>query len=491
MDDRHFDNLARSFANTSSRRHLLRLLLKSAVAGGLSAIPPLNRLPGRRTGALSGVAVAKQDSGDEDGNTVVLLTAGDIAACDSIGDDLTADLLDDYEGTILLLGDTAYQSGTPEEFAECYEPTWGRHKDRTYPSLGDHEYNTPGASGYFDYFGEVAGDPEKGYYSFDLGTWHIVVLNANCSKIGGCEAGSPQEQWLREDLAAHPAACTLAAIHTPRFSSGTTHGSNPAMSAFWDALYEAGADVVLSGNEHNYERFAPQTPNGIRDDRQGIRQFVVGTGGVGHYPIGPAIANSEVRNDEDWGILRMTLRPGSYDWEFIPVEGQSFTDSGSGVCNALVREFPAVADATVREQDPSANFGADPALEVDSEPLAWAYLLFEVADLDAPVESAHLRLYAPPGEMTGRGPDVFSVDTDWSESGITWEDRPEIIGDPLGSAEEITEGSWIDIDVSEAVTGNGSYAFALEPRSDDGIGFVSRDNLFLHPRLVLTLRRGS
>ncbi|MEZ4564191.1 MAG: DNRLRE domain-containing protein [Thermomicrobiales bacterium] len=491
MDDRHFDNLARSVARSASRRHLLRLLLTTATTGVLSAITPPGAFPGRRNNGVPGVAEAKQDAGGEDGDTVVLLAAGDIASCDSIGDDMTADLLDEHEGTILLLGDTAYQSGTPEEFEECYEPTWGRHKDRTYPSLGDHEYNTPGASGYFDYFGDVAGDRDKGYYSFDLGAWHIVVLNANCSKVGGCEAGSPQEQWLREDLAAHPAPCTLAAIHVPRFSSGTTHGSNPAMSAFWDALYEAGADVVLSGNEHNYERFAPQTPDGIRDDRQGIRQIIVGTGGVGHYPIGPPIANSEVRNDEDWGILKMTLRPGSYDWEFIPVEGQSFTDSGSGVCNPLVREFSAVADVTVREEDPAANFGEEATLEVDSDPQAWTYLRFEVEDVDARVESAHLRLYAPPGEATGRGPEVFGVDADWSESSLTWENQPEITGGPFGSVDGITEGSWIDIDVSEAVTGNGSYAFALQPRSDDGIGFVSRDNLFLQPLLVLTLRRGS
>jgi hypothetical protein len=503
MDDRRFDNLARSLAGQPSRRELLRLFLRaSGAAAILTALAPLDRIihsrrdrgsldgrcdPGQEHCASGGVAAAQATPLPDDGETVMLLAAGDIAACDSSGDEATADLLDRHEGTVVLLGDTAYQAGTPQEFAECYDPTWGRHKDRTRPGVGDHEYNTPDASGYFEYFRAAAGDPDKGYYSFNLGTWHIIVLNSNCEFIGGCRAGSPEEKWLRADLAANPATCILASFHYPRFSSGITHGSNRDMGAFWQALYEAGADVVLSGHEHNYERFAPQTPAGVRDDERGIRQFVVGTGGIGHYPLGKPIANSEVRNDQAWGILEMTLRPGAYDWRFIPVEGQAFTDSGSGICSPVVREFPAIADTTVRAEDPYANLGTAPTIEVDSRLESWAYLRFEVQGVTEYIGSARLRLYAPPGEFTGRGPEVYSADNAWSENTITWNDRPELTGGPYGSVETIAEGSWVDIDISEAVTSDGTYTFVLVPRSEDGIAFVSSNNRILRPRLVLTL----
>jgi hypothetical protein len=182
----------------------------------------------------------------------ILVAVGDIASCSSDGDEATAALLDGLSGTIATLGDHAYRSGTPQEFADCYDPSWGRHKDRTRPAPGNHDYETSGAAGYFDYFGAAAGEPGKGYYSYDLGTWHIVVLNSNCSQVGGCGEGTPQEQWLREDLAAHPATCTLAYWHHPLFSSGTEHGGNESMQPVWQALYDAGADVVLAGHEHNY-----------------------------------------------------------------------------------------------------------------------------------------------------------------------------------------------------------------------------------------------
>lgn len=267
--------------------------------------------------------------------TAVVFAAGDIAACDSTGHVRTAALLDDLvrDGdTVLLLGDTAYQSGSAVDFA-CYHQTWGRFKHQTRPALGDHEYQTPGAAGYFNYFGDAAGERNKGYYSFDLGSWHIVVLNTNCDEVGGCGAGSPQERWLVQDLAAHQDKCTLAVIHHPRFSSGVTHGSHKSMEPFWQALYSAGADIVLSGNEHNYERFAPQTPNGTRDDRRGIRQFVVGTGGIGHYRIGKVIAHSEARDDTSLGVLQLTLLQGAYRWRFHPIEDHDYTDSGFAVCH--------------------------------------------------------------------------------------------------------------------------------------------------------------
>lgn len=258
----------------------------------------------------------------------VLVGSGDIAYCKNKGDETTANLLDNIPGTVFTTGDNVYPDGTIDQFVDCYEPTWGRFKDRTYPSVGNHEYHTPDAAGYFEYFGSAAGEPGKGYYSYELGTWHIIVLNSNIP----VEAGSPQEQWLRADLDAHPAACTLAYWHHPRFSSGTVHGSSPAMQPLWQALYDFGADVVLAGHEHNYERFAPQDPQGLADAIRGIRQFVIGSGGRSHYSFGAPIANSEVRNGDTYGVLKLTLHSGSYSWEFVPEARETFTDSGNAPC---------------------------------------------------------------------------------------------------------------------------------------------------------------
>ena len=264
-------------------------------------------------------------------NDPVLVGAGDIASCSGSGDEATAALLDDITGTVITLGDNVYSSGTAREFADCYGPSWGRHKERTRPSAGNHDYRTNNASGYFDYFGAAAGDPSRGYYSYDLGAWHIVVINSNCAEVGGCQTGSPQEQWLRADLAAHPAACTLAYWHHPRFSSGSSHGSSSSMEPIWRTLYDANAELVLSGHEHNYERFAPQDPAGQADDARGIREFVVGTGGGSHYGFDTPLPNSEVRNSDTFGVLKLTLHPGSYDWQFVPIAGKSFSDSGTNV----------------------------------------------------------------------------------------------------------------------------------------------------------------
>src|SRR5581483_6223433 len=214
----------------------------------------------------------------------------------------------------------------------CYAPTWGRFKARTRPAVGNHEYVTPGAAGYFAYFGAAAGDPATGYYSYDLGAWHVIVLNGNCGEVGGCGAGSAQQQWLAADLAAHPVVCTLAYWHQPRFSSGP-HASDGAYRPFWQTLYDAGADVVLNGHDHIYERFLPQTPGGLLDTARGLRQFTVGTGGASQYGIAFPLATSEVRNGQVYGVLKLTLHPRGYDWEFVPVAGESFTDSGSDHCH--------------------------------------------------------------------------------------------------------------------------------------------------------------
>jgi hypothetical protein len=263
----------------------------------------------------------------------VFVGAGDVASCALSNDEATAQLLDGIAGTVFTLGDNAYPDGTLDEFANCYDPTWGRHKARTHPTVGNHEYNTPGAAGYFSYFGAAAGDPATGYYSFDLGAWHIIALNSNCSEVGGCGAGSSQEQWLRADLAAHPATCTLAYWHHPRFSSGI-YGDNAKVRAFWQALYDSGADVALSAHDHNYQRFAPQDPEGVADPMQGIREFVAGTGGKDLYTFpGEPSPNTKVRNDDTFGVLKLTLRSDRYDWEFVPVAGGAFTDTGSTFCH--------------------------------------------------------------------------------------------------------------------------------------------------------------
>ena len=269
----------------------------------------------------------------------VIVAAGDIADCASEGDEATAKLVSDIDGaTVLTLGDNAYPDGAAEDFRECYEPSWGQFKERTRPTLGNHEYETEGASAYFDYFGDAAGDPDEGYYSYDLGSWHIVALNSNCG-VGGairCGPGSAQTEWLKEDLAANSdeGQCTLAYMHHPRFSSGVKHGGTSTMEPLWEALYEAGAEVVLSGHEHNYERFAPQDPEGRADPQRGIREFVVGSGGAkSHYPIFDPLPNSEAHNDESYGVLKLTLSPKSYGWHFIPVEGEIFGDSGSAPCH--------------------------------------------------------------------------------------------------------------------------------------------------------------
>ncbi|HTO88819.1 MAG TPA: metallophosphoesterase [Thermoanaerobaculia bacterium] len=262
----------------------------------------------------------------------VLVGAGDIASCDSDGDEKTAALLDRIEGTVFTLGDNVYGRGTLAEFTNCYAPSWGRHRSRTRPAAGNHDYRTPGAAAYFTYFGAAAGDPAKGYYSYDLGAWHIVVLNSNCAEVGGCAKGSPQEKWLREDLLAHAVPCTAALWHHPRFSSAD-HGDDLEMADIWRTLYELDVDVTLSGHDHDYERFAPLDAEGRPDPRRGIRSFVVGTGGKSHYDFKRIHPTSEVRNNDTYGVLKLTLHPSSYDWEFVPVEGRTFRDSGTASCH--------------------------------------------------------------------------------------------------------------------------------------------------------------
>src|SRR5215218_3604347 len=245
----------------------------------------------------------QQNTGHSTGDPVVV-AAGDIASCESNGDEATAHLLARIGGTVLTLGDNAYEEGTAANFRECYDPSWGNYKTRTRPAPGNHDYSG----------GEAAIGTAKGYFDYF--------------------SSSPQMRWLKANLAAtSDKRCTLAYFHHPRFSSGVEHGSIEEVKPIWDALYAAGVDVVLSGHEHNYERFAPQDPEGRADPERGIREFVVGTGGESHYPIFEPIANSEIHNDHTYGVLKLTLHPKSYEWRFVPAGGGTFTDSGSARCH--------------------------------------------------------------------------------------------------------------------------------------------------------------
>jgi hypothetical protein len=262
----------------------------------------------------------------------VLVGAGDIASCQLEGDSATAALLDGIDGSVFALGDNVYDRGTAEEFAECYTPTWGRHKARTFPTPGNHEYLTEDAAGYFAYFGAAAGDPDEGYYSYDVGSWHIVVLNSNCFAVGGCDAGSEQAAWLREDLRRNSTDCTLAYWHYPRFSSGT-HGGTLEMAPIWAILHNAGAEVAIAGHDHLYERFALQDAAGRPDPVRGIRQFIAGTGGASLYDFGEIAPNSEVRRNDTHGVLVLTLHSDRYDWEFVSTDRDGFVDEGTSGCH--------------------------------------------------------------------------------------------------------------------------------------------------------------
>ena len=243
---------------------------------------------------------------------------------------------------VLNLGDNQYYCGGYQAFVQSYELSWGRIKSITHPAVGNHEYLTSGgtdctsanagAAGYFNYFGAAAGNPSQGYYSYDIGTWHLIALNSNCSNAGGCGATSPQGQWLEADLAAHTNVCVLAYWHIPLFSSGGRASSNS--KPFWQSLYNHNADLILSAHDHTYERFAPQTPSGTVDTVRGIREFIIGSGGANHTSFTTIAANSELRNADTFGVFKLTLHPTSYDWQFVPEAGKTFTDSGTTACHS-------------------------------------------------------------------------------------------------------------------------------------------------------------
>ena len=263
--------------------HRLRLAATLLAVATAACVAPVASSPSVSPGASAGPTTATSTGQtasppSPSAPPATLVGAGDIASCRSSGDEATAALLAGIEGTVFTAGDNVYDRGTSREFADCYAPTWGRELARTWPAPGNHDYATRGASGYFRYFGSAASDSKKGWYARDLGAWRIYVLNSNCSAIGGCGAGSSEERWLRADLAANPQTCVLAVWHEPRFSSGQ-HGSSKVTQALWQALEDGGAEIVVNGHDHDYERFAPQTATGAADPT-GIVEYIVGTGGA-------------------------------------------------------------------------------------------------------------------------------------------------------------------------------------------------------------------
>lgn len=341
--------LSRTMPRSVRRRGAVAPLLAgfALLASGVAVSTALAGPPG--IGALApGTAAAA--SGDP-----VIMAAGDIA-CDpgsasfkagagsstSCRQKYTSDLLvNSGAAAVLPLGDNQYYCGGLAAFQQSYDLSWGRVKAITRPAVGNHEYLTSGgtgctssntgAAGYFGYFGAAAGQAGKGYYSYDVGAWHLVALNSNCSSAGGCGSTSPQYTWLRQDLDSHPTACTLAYWHIPLYSSGGRASSN--MRTLWQLLYDKDADLVLASHDHTYERFAPQDANGNRDDARGLRSFIVGTGGANHTSFVTTAANSERRDAATFGVLALTLHASSYDWNFLPEAGWTFTDSGSAACH--------------------------------------------------------------------------------------------------------------------------------------------------------------
>jgi hypothetical protein len=461
----------------------------------------------------------------------VVMAAGDIA-CDPADPNFnggagtasacrmqaTSDVLvDGAPAAVLPLGDNQYEDGALAKYQQSYGPSWGRVKAISRPVPGDGDYGVSGAAGYFDYFGAAAGTRGQGYYSYDIGAWHMIALNTACQKVrGGCGPGSPQEQWLRADLAAHPADCILAYFHKPRFSSGP---DNTTVDAFWRALYAAGAEIVLGGDRHMYERFALQNPDGVADPK-GIREFIVGTGGKNLGSIGTVQANSQVRA-KTFGALKLTLHAGSYDWSFVPAAGQSFTDAGSTTCSPATpsttttttssttttsttttsttttttlppssQTFTADKDTFVSAGAPTTNYGGGANLQVRSGARI-AFIGFSVQGAAGVPKRAILRLTV--GTDTDAGSDdggaAYQASDDWQETTLTWnsyQTTPGLVGSAItGSVGAVNISQTVDFDVTSVVTGNGRYDFAIQSASTNLTKYLSRERGTNGPRLLL------
>ena len=439
-----------------------------------------------------------------------------------------------YAG-VLSLGDNQYYCGSLIAYQQVYDSTWGQVKAITHPVPGNHEYLTVGGSqgatgcdqsnlngaGYFNYFGSAAGTAGQGWYSFTIGAWHLIALNSNCNAAGGCGASSPQGKWLVADLAAHPNQCVLAYWHIPLFSSGGRANSNSQF--FWNALYAAHADLVLNGHDHIYERFSPQTPTAQPDPAGGITQITVGTGGADHTGIATVAANSLVRNTKSYGVLALTLHPSSYSFNFAAATG-NLTDSGTTSCHssgstptptptptpvpsptptptptptpvptptptpAGSATFGAAADSYVDTSQPGANFGTSTQIRIDGSPVVNGYLKFNVSGVGGPVTAATMRIFANSGQTTGYT--AFGVpDTTWGETTISSANAPPL-GAALGASGKITAATWTSADVTSAVTGNGTYSFAISTSNATAVSLSSREGAN-PPQLVVTWTAGA
>lgn len=514
MDNLHFKRLRSSF----SLAILIALVCLSAVPGGLAR-------------DLS-MALAASDP--------VIAAAGDIA-CDPASSSFnggngtsgacrqkyTSDMLvNGGFAAILPLGDIQYYCGGYQAWLQSYDLSWGRVKSITRPAVGNHEYLTSGgtdctsanagAAGYFKYFGAAAGDPSQGYYSYNIGAWHLIALNSNCSSAGGCGSSSPQGLWLKADLQANPTLCTLAYWHIPVFSSGGRASSNAR--ALWQILYDHGVELVLNGHDHIYERFAPQTSTGTLDNARGIRQFTVGTGGSNHTSLASIAGNSLVRNADTFGILKLTLHSSSYDWQFVPEPGKTFTDSGAAQCfgpgqpgitatpsptsaplasatntptsggqgdtfPTQTFTFNPIADAYVNASSATTNYGTSTQLRVDGSPLVRSYLRFDVRNLAGRVTRATLRVYATSALSSGY--DARAVtDNTWSETTINYNNAPTF-GSALGVSGPVVAGGWNNLDVTSLITGNGIYNLALTTSSGTALSLASREAGANTPQLIV------
>ncbi len=298
-------------------------------SAGAAAVPPSAVASAAAPGSFLAPSGSPLASGQLP--TITITGAGDIADCTTNGAKQTSDQLLGQIGSFFTVGDNA--DGSAAGFQGCYAPTWGRVLDRTIlPAAGEQEWQTPGAAGYLAYFGTKAAPQGVTWYSMDLGAWHVVVLDSDCDQVGGCDATSPQERWLAGDLASSTAHCTLAIWHRPRFSSGPA-GDDTQVAPFWDLLHRDGAELVVNAHDRDYERFAPQDPSGKQERPGGLREIVIGTGGAELGQFGRSAPNSEFRIAGEWGVLRLTLEPTRYDWEFLPSDGAGVADSGSTVCH--------------------------------------------------------------------------------------------------------------------------------------------------------------
>jgi hypothetical protein len=514
----------------------------------------------------------------------------------------TSDLLvNGGYAAVLDLGDNQYYCGSYDAYMQVYDPTWGRVKAITHPASGNHEYLTAGgsspatgcdstnqgAAGYFQYFGSAAGTAGQGYYSYDIGTWHIIVLNSNCGNAGGCTPGTPQYNWLQNDLATHTNYCTLAYWHIPLFSSGGRAATNS--KSFWQLLYNYDADLILTGHDHIYERFAPQDPTGAKDLAKGIREFVIGTGGSDHTSIPGAIAkNSELINNTTFGVLKLALHSTSYDWTFVSEAGATFTDSGTQQCHQNVPDttppsapkslaatavawnqvsltwtastdnvgvtsyqifrngtqigtatkspyadkttqasttynytikavdaagnvsgvsntasvttpvapstltFTPTADAYVRSDFPTTNYGTDTQLITDGSPAQNAFLKFSVSGVGTlTVTSAKLRLYCINPSPFG-GEFRRATSSSWSESTINWGNAPASGTTVYGTLGAVASSTWYEVDLGSAIAGDGTYTIKISSTSTDGAAYSSKEGTAgFAPQLILSLGTSS